>query len=171
MRGNAGPIKSVRLRFTNPRYDRSVRLNTEAIARNMGFDEDRVFDITLAVEEAYANALEHAMNSSLDATLELEIIYNIFSDRLEVTIQDSGCGFKCHPNQFMDKCNLKKTLSSRGLGLELIRTLSDSSEILSSPGLGTLIRITKFLPQNNQAEYIQSAYQDSKQTRKNRKTQ
>lgn len=144
MAGTESPARSVRFRFKNPRYDRIVRLNTESIARTMGFDEDRVFDITLAVEEAYANALEHSVASQTSAELELEIVYQLFPDRLVVTIQDSGCGFHAREQELVALS--EETMALRGRGLGLIRTLSDHAEILSAPGLGTLIRITKFLP-------------------------
>lgn len=135
----------MRFRFKNPRYDRIVRLNTESIARTMGFDEDQVFDITLAVEEAYANALEHSTESGTDADLELEILYHLYPDRLEVTIQDSGCGFLAPESEMAAVSLEEEVMTVRGRGLGLIRTLSDRAEILSSPGLGTLIRIVKFL--------------------------
>ncbi len=136
-----GPPKSVRLRFKNPRYDRIIRLNTESIARKMGFDEDQIFDITLAVEEAYANAIEHSGCPAAD--LELEIIYYLFSDRLEVSVQDSGKGFD--GTRTDEVLEARRQAEIRGRGLKIIRSLSDTAEILSAPGVGTLIRMTKFL--------------------------
>jgi anti-sigma regulatory factor (Ser/Thr protein kinase) len=131
----------VRLRFKNPRYDRIIRLNTESIARKMGFSEDQVFDITLAVEEAYANAIEHSGRPATD--LELEIQFLLFPDRLVVTIQDTGCGFE-ESNGVRSFVETPEA-AARGRGLGLIRSLSDAAEILSAPGVGTLIRIEKFL--------------------------
>ena len=133
------PSRSVRLRFKNPRYDRVVRINTESIARKMGFDEDDVFDISLAVEEAYANSIEHSCRHVED--LELEIVYQIFDDRIEISIQDSGTGFD---GSFLhDNPVFPDNTSPRGRGLVLIKTLADHAEILSVPGAGTLIKILK----------------------------
>ena len=137
------PPKSVRLRFRNPRYERIVRVNTESIARKMGFTEDDVFDITLAVEEAYTNAIEHSGKRRPD--LELEIVYLLFTDRLEVSIQDSGQGFQQDPAKLLELKPLPDMSSDRGRGLGLIQHLADRTEILSEPGIGTLIRIIKFL--------------------------
>lgn len=138
----ANPNRSVRFRFKNPQYDRIVRLNTEAIARKMGFDEDQVFDLTLAVDEAYANAIEHSRQSL--PSFELEIIYHLLPDRLEVSIHDSGCGFEdCSGKQ--EEIDPDAEATDRGRGLKLIKSLSDKAEIISAPGAGTLIRITKFL--------------------------
>ena len=138
---SAASPKTVRLRFKNPRYERIVRINTESIAKKMGFSEDQVFDITLAVEEAYANAIEHS--GCCPSELELEILYQLFPDRMEISIQDSGCGFDGNNSRsFPAEADLS---SDRGRGLGLIKSLSDHAEILSAPGAGTLIRITKFL--------------------------
>lgn len=135
--------KSVRLRFRNPRYERIVRVNTESIARKMGFTEDDIFDITLAVEEAYTNAIEHSGKARGD--LELEIVYLLYVDRLEVSVQDSGQGFHQEPKPSGEADALPDMNSDRGRGLGLIRNLADRFEILSEPGSGTLIRIVKFL--------------------------
>lgn len=117
-------------------------MNTETIARNMGFTEDQIFDITLAVEEAYANAIEHASRHGPD--LELEIVYHLHCDRIEISVHDSGCGFDA-PSSDDRVVTIAGIECSRGRGIALIRMLSDVADIISEPGLGTLIRITKFL--------------------------
>ena len=152
MKAATGPEKSVRLRFRNPRYDRIIRINTEAIARKMGFDEEQIFDISLAVEEAYANAIEHSQVAIVE--LELEIQYRLFDDRLEVSVQDSGCGFD--RDQVDRRPSPEASMEDRGRGLGLIRSLSDEAEILSAPGAGTLIRIVKFLQNETEEEPAQA---------------
>jgi len=142
MNTSLGPPKQVRLRYKNPRYDRVVRINTETIARKMGFNEDQIFDITLAVEEAYANAIEHASRHGPD--LELEIVYHLHGDRIEISVHDSGCGFDAPLNDG-GRVPIAGIDCARGRGIALIRMLSDVAEIISAPGLGTLIRITKYL--------------------------
>ena len=142
MNTSLGPPKQVRLRYKNPRYDRVVRINTETIARKMGFDEDQIFDITLAVEEAYANAIEHASRHGPD--LELEIVYHLHGDRIVITVHDSGCGFDAPLNDGRG-VPMAGIDCARGRGIALIRMLSDIAEIISEPGLGTLISITKYL--------------------------
>jgi serine/threonine-protein kinase RsbW len=141
MKQETAAKRSVRLRFKNPKYNRIIRLNAESIARKMGFTEDQIFDITLAVEEAYTNAIEHSTRHLAD--IELEILFQLFPDRLEISIHDSGCGFD--DRRKVENAMIMDINSDRGRGLGLIRTLSDKAEILSAPGAGTLIRITKFL--------------------------
>lgn len=133
--------EQVFFKFRNPRYLRVIRDNTEDIARRMGFEEDQIFELAMAVDEAYTNAIEHSGRVGGEAELEIE--YLIYENRLEVSVKDSGCGFDSA------RLEIPKTLkglhSSRGRGLGLIRMLSDGFELRSTPGVGTLIRIIKYL--------------------------
>lgn len=133
--------EQVFIRFKNPRYLRVIRDNTEVIARRMGFAEDQIFELSMAVDEAYTNAIEHS--GRVGGESELEIEYLIYDNRLEVSVKDSGCGFDCARLKIPN--TLKNLHSSRGRGLGLIRMLSDSFELSSKPGVGTMIRIIKYL--------------------------
>ncbi|GEM_PF-1456196 len=131
----------VLFRFKKPCYLRVIRDNTEVIARRMGFDEDQVFELGMIVDEAYTNAVEHGVTSSGDTELEIEFL--IYADRLVVSVKDTGCGFdlSCVP---VPK-NLRSLNSTRGRGLGLISMLSDSYELISAPGNGTVLRLTKYI--------------------------
>ncbi|PKL50978.1 MAG: histidine kinase [Candidatus Riflebacteria bacterium HGW-Riflebacteria-2] len=139
--------EQVFIRFKNPRYLRVIRDNTEVIARKMGFAEDQIFELSMAVDEAYTNAIEHS--GRVGSKSELEIEYLIYENRLEVSVKDSGCGFDC------ERLEIPKTLkslhSSRGRGLGLIRILSDGFELKSQPGVGTMIKIIKYLQSRQRA--------------------
>ncbi len=143
------PAQTVRLRFQNPRYERIVRLNTESIARKMGFNDDQVFDISLAVEEAYTNAIEHSREVPDEGggpvPIVVELVYHLYPNRLEVTVQDTGVGFVDVNRSAAELADLERDDADRGRGLALMRQLSDRVDILSEPGVGTLVRICKFL--------------------------
>lgn len=131
----------VSLRFSNPYYNNIVRGNTESIARKAGFDEDQVYETVMAVDEAYTNAVEHS--KTLDFELSLEIEYLIFNDRLEIIVKDKGRGFNISENSI--KPVLGNDLSDRGRGLSLIKCLSDKFEIKTKQGIGTEVKIIKYL--------------------------
>jgi len=139
--------EQVFLRFKNPRYLRVIRDNTEVIARRMGFAEDQIFELSMAVDEAYTNAIEHS--GRVGGESELEIEYLIYENRLEVSVKDSGCGFDCARLEIPK--TLKSLHSSRGRGLGLIRILSDGFELRSTPGVGTMIKIIKYLQARQKA--------------------
>lgn len=141
MKETKGIKRQIVLRFSNPRYINIVKSNTELIAKKMGFSEDQACDITMAVDEAYTNSIEHTRGGS--QPLEIEIEYLICSDRLEISIKDSGCGFNLSCHNIPSNLNGLETI--RGRGLSLIRMLSDGFEVASRPGEGTMIKIIKYL--------------------------
>ncbi|MFZ5950051.1 MAG: ATP-binding protein [Candidatus Rifleibacteriota bacterium] len=128
------------LKFNDPQYFSIVKKNTELLARRMGFNENRIFDLAMAVDEAYVNAIEHGGKGS---ELNLQVEFLIYQDRLEISVSDTGCGFD------ITRIEIPKTLKNlegvRGRGLGLIKRLSDRFVLSSVPGSGTLIRIIKFV--------------------------
>ncbi|GAB4279028.1 MAG: anti-sigma B factor RsbW [Candidatus Rifleibacteriota bacterium] len=135
----------VSFKFKNPQYSKIIRENAELIARKMGFSDDKIFELAMAVDEAYANAVEHAGKEH-----ELEIEFSIYEDRLQISVADSGCGFD------FARLKIPKTLKNmqgaRGRGLSLMRRLSDGFELISSPGSGTLVKIVKYLTHRKKRE-------------------
>ncbi len=149
---NRKKIDRVLIKFKNPCYLRVIRDNTECIARNMGFAEDQVYELSLAVDEAYVNAIEHS--GRVGGLSELEIEYLIHSDRLEVSVKDSGCGFDLARLQIPK--NLRSLESTRGRGLGLIQMLSDRFEFNSIPGCGTMVRIIKYMVSRHKNRIVEA---------------
>lgn len=149
---NIKKIDRVLIKLNNPCYLRVIRDNTECIARRMGFGENQIFELGMAVDEAYVNAIEHSGRAG--GLSELEIEYVVCADRLEVTVKDSGCGF--------DLAHLKIPRhlgcldSTRGRGLGLIKMLSDSFELSSIPGCGTIIRIIKYMAGHHKSRTVEA---------------
>ena len=129
------------LRLVTTKYFDFVRKNTEEIARNMGFDEDQVFDLALVVDEAYVNAIEHGAEGKNESKLEVKFL--IYKDKLEIIIQDGGCGFDM--NKVSADENLVNMESTRGRGLGLMKLLTDEFYMQSFPGQGTTVRFAKHL--------------------------
>jgi anti-sigma regulatory factor (Ser/Thr protein kinase) len=144
--------EKVLLKFKDPQYFSIVKKNTEMIARRMGFNEEKIFDLSMAVDEAYVNAIEH---SGCPEQLNLEVEFMIYVDRLEISVSDSGCGFDT--TRFKIPKSLKDLQGSRGRGLSLIRQLSDRFELDSIPGNGTLIKIIKFISSRRKKKICQRA--------------
>ncbi len=110
-----------------------VRQHLRAVAGRMGFSEERVFDIQVAVGEAVANAIEHTGGIG-DVKVELKS----FADRLEVSV--SGPGDFHLPERGGAR-------EHRGLGLPLMATLCDHLALYSAADGGTLVTLSFHLPQ------------------------
>ena len=82
------------------------------------FSEEDVFAIHLAFEEAFTNAVKHG--NKTDATKRINIEYDIFPDRVDISIADQGNGFD--PAAVPDPRNKENICKSSGRGRLLIRS-------------------------------------------------
>lgn len=94
------------------------------LAGGQGFDEDAVFGIHLALEEAFTNAIVHGNRSNPDKTIDVEFL--ITPEKLDISITDEGQGFD--PDEVPDpRCN-GNLYKCSGRGVLLIRAYMDVAE-------------------------------------------
>jgi serine/threonine-protein kinase RsbW len=104
----------------------------EEVASQAGLDDERSYNLKVAVSEACANAIEHSSSGeriSLCAWLQ--------PDRLVVEILHSG--------EFRLSRDQGRT-HHRGLGLPLMVALMDEVKIGRPPSGGTSVSLSLFLP-------------------------
>jgi len=121
-----------------------VRLALSGIASRMNFSVEDIEDIKISVSEACTNCVQHAYEDREPGLISLSI--SLFSDKLEVLIEDQGDGFDVSilgTQQQLEKSEKKLGL---GLGLTFVKNLMDESEIISNVGQGTKVRMVKYLP-------------------------
>ena len=94
-------------------------------------------DLKLALTEACSNSVRHAYDGG-DGVVE--IVYELLPDSLVVEVTDSGEGFE--PAEDWEAAD---ELSEGGLGIAIIRALSDELEIGSPPSGGSRLRFVKHL--------------------------
>ena len=115
----------------------AARGRVEELLRHLGFEGDRLFDMTLAVGEAMGNAVDHTEQGGVLATV------TGYPDRAIVDVSDCGAGFELasdeEPVSSVDAVE-------RGRGIKLMRLLADSVSIhLKRSGQGTVVRLVKLL--------------------------
>jgi len=116
-----------------------ARLALGGLAVKAGIPEEEVADLKLAVTEACTNAIEHAYVESAGAD-EILVRYELDRDLLTVEVQDWGVGF----DPDVDRLDGDGDRDHAGVGLMLIRSLSDELTITSGPS-GSLVAFTKQL--------------------------
>ena len=95
-----------------------------ALAAEQGFDEDAVFGIHLALEEAFTNAVVHGNRSNPEKRIDVEFL--ITPEKLDISITDEGQGFD--PDEVPDpRCN-GNLYKSSGRGVLLIKAYMDVVE-------------------------------------------
>jgi anti-sigma regulatory factor (Ser/Thr protein kinase) len=124
-----GRSVSVRLRGT-PSSVAKARACVVRFASDCGFKEDQLFDIGLAVGEACANAVMHAVSS--DSSFLVEAFDR--SDKIVVTVSD--------PGDNTSPVLLRDPDRVGGLGLFLIRRLMDRLSLDMSPD-GTKLTMSR----------------------------
>lgn len=86
-----------------------------------GFDEDDIFAVHLALEEAFLNAVRHG--NKMDPTREVKIDYSVGLDRIEISIMDEGDGFS--PASVADPRYGEGLYKPGGRGLLLMNSYMD----------------------------------------------
>jgi len=111
------------------------------IATEMGFGDDEVMQISMAVREGAVNAVLHGNNYAPDKKVTLA--FERSEQGLVVTIRDQGQGIDLNsiPNPLAPE-NLLKT---SGRGIFLMRSFMDEVEIRPSK-TGTEVKLIKHVP-------------------------
>lgn len=118
----------------------AIRRFAAQAAREAGLNDDEIYAVQLAVDEACSNIIEHGYGG--EERGEIECQCTIEPDRFIVTIQDQGARFD--PTQATEPdvhCELEKRPIG-GLGLYLIRRLMDDVEFETSER-GNTLRLIK----------------------------
>lgn len=131
--------RSVRLVIpARPEYISLGRLALSAIAGVRPVSDETLHDLKLALTEACTNSVRHAYADGREG--EVEIVYELSPDRLVVEVGDEGSGFEPtngdggHPE-----------LEEGGLGIAIIRAVTDEVEIGRRQDGGSRLRFVKFL--------------------------
>lgn len=119
---------------------RFIRDKTDAISKKMGFSEETIHNIKLAVNEAHANVIEHAYHN--DQAQKIVFKFSGFSDRLVILIKDFG---KSASPMFIKAASNLEELEGSGLGVFLMKKYMDKVEYNIIPNEGTELRLTKYL--------------------------
>jgi serine/threonine-protein kinase RsbW len=108
-------------------------------ARRLGFTDDALFGIDLAVREAVTNAVLHG--NQRDETVPFEVGVHGDEAGLVVTVRDRGHGFD--PARVADPTAEENILKASGRGILFMRTFMDEVAWERPEGGGTLVRMIK----------------------------
>ncbi len=109
-----------------------------------GVDPDISYDLSVALSEACANAVEHASGSDG----EYQVTAHIDGDRCRIEVTDSGPGFTPKRARRPATPPVIKTApqpSEHGRGLFLIEALVDHVDFQNRPGSGAVVSFDKIL--------------------------
>ena len=108
------------------------------------FRDERIDALRIAVSEATTNAIE--AHADLDQDERIVIRCNLDDERIEVEVMDRAGGFDPRLVASPPDAEARDRLEfERGLGLPLMKTLADETEIHSTDN-GTAVRLVVYRP-------------------------
>jgi serine/threonine-protein kinase RsbW len=119
-----------------------------------GVDPDISYDLSLALTEACANAVEHGGDASMDGSSgAYRVTAYLDGDKCRIEVTDSGPGFPLG-RPVVRSATLRKAPppsapedveAEHGRGLWLIEALADHVDFRNGPGRGAVVSFDKIL--------------------------
>jgi serine/threonine-protein kinase RsbW len=127
-------------------YEKVAMSAASAVAKLMGFREDRIEDLKTAIAEACINAIEHG--NRLNEKLSVGVVLSAGADQLEIKVIDDGSGIKKPPPKPDIDRKMHGEEDPRGIGMFLIQALVDEVEwVTGGDGRGSYVRLVIRLDQ------------------------
>jgi serine/threonine-protein kinase RsbW len=121
-------------------FEKVAMSTASAVAKLMGFREDRIEDLKTAVAEACINAIEHG--NRLNEKLSVGVVLSAREDALEVKVIDDGKGMRSRPIKPDIDRKMHGEEDPRGMGMFLIQALVDEAEwVAGSDGRSSYVRL------------------------------
>ena len=115
------------------------RLALTGLSRLQQLSDETLADLKLALTEACSNSVRHAYRDGRAGVVEID--YDLRPDLLVIEISDDGPGF-----EYVEGDGEDRGLTEGGLGLAIIRSISDEFELSQRDGGGSRLRFSKKLP-------------------------
>jgi serine/threonine-protein kinase RsbW len=134
----ADPSPRLEMTVSLPRQSHSVpviRRLAAQILRAFGVSADAIHDVELAISEACANVIQHALDSE-----GYEVSIELAADRCAITVLDRGDGFDAATVRYQEDDDAES-----GRGLTLMRALVDNLNFVSEPKVGAVVHMVKRL--------------------------
>jgi len=120
-----------------------IRELVTKVATKVGFSNDDVSKIELAVDEACANVIKHAYGNN--ARNIIDVLIKVDTQKLMVVVTDKGKGFNPDQIKLPKMKEYLQEMRVGGLGIYLIETLMDKVNFDVKPGIRNQVKMIKYL--------------------------
>ena len=119
-----------------------IRDLVSKVASKVGFGDEDVGKIELAVDEACTNVIKHAYGKDPHKPIDIGIKIDI--NKFTIVITDRGRGFDPSRLEMPDMKEYLAELRVGGLGIYLMRTLMDKVNYDIKPGVKNTVTMVKY---------------------------
>jgi stage II sporulation protein AB (anti-sigma F factor) len=120
-----------------------ARTASAAFAAQVDLTLTEIDEIKVAVSEAISNAVIHGYGEFVDRENYIELVMNLYQDKLEFIITDYGRGI-VNVEEAMQP-SFSSDPERMGLGFVFMDSFMDELEVISEPGQGTTVRMVKMI--------------------------
>jgi anti-sigma regulatory factor (Ser/Thr protein kinase) len=122
---------------SHPRYLRVVRNFLSSLLAELGFSHQTCMGMVLAVNEAYANVIEHCYQGDVTQRVDLAVV--IEPAVITIEMRDYGA----QPDPACIEPRDLQDVRPGGLGTHFMRAIMDDITYDLSSGTGTVLRMSK----------------------------
>ena len=101
---------------------------------------EEVADVKTALSEAVTNAIIHGYEG---AVKKIVIRCRILDQTIEIEVEDQGVGIEDVPKAMEPLYTTKGNCERAGMGFSFMEAFMDTLEVISAPGQGTRVKMTK----------------------------
>ncbi|MBN1153333.1 ATP-binding protein [candidate division KSB1 bacterium] len=129
-----------------------IREFVSKVAEKVGFGDDDINKIELAIDEACTNVVKHAYDDKKNNSIGIAI--KLDYDRFIVIVTDTGKGFDVNKIKTPDMKEYLAEMRVGGLGLYLIHSLMDEVHFDLNPGIKNEVQMVKYFykKENNEVK-------------------
>lgn len=112
---------------------------------------EEISDIKTAVSEAVTNAIIHGYDAEYESENPVEGNHQIYlhclieEDVLQVEVKDTGKGIENIEQAMEPLFTTKPDMDRSGMGFAFMEAFMDDLEVISTPGMGTIVQMKKKL--------------------------
>ena len=121
---------------------------SDQIAMLVGFAEDEVLNVGLAVREATINAMKHG--NGMDPRKQVRVVFEFDKGGMSVAVRDRGRGFD--PNRIDDPTEPENLFRPNGRGILLMKAFVDRIEVHRDHGRGAEVVLFKDLQRGHRRQ-------------------
>ncbi|OGH95864.1 MAG: hypothetical protein A2X42_02925 [Candidatus Margulisbacteria bacterium GWF2_38_17] len=125
---------------------RVVKECLRELLEGQNVDEEELFNLQLVIDEAVINAIDHGSANNMQMNVDINFVLE--DAYLTITVKDFG-GKAFNP-EFFERIAAKKNWGKGGRGIFLIKQFMDEVRYIFSPGVSTLLSMSKKLTINNE---------------------
>ncbi|MGX8851392.1 anti-sigma F factor [Amedibacillus sp. YH-ame10] len=143
-------MNEMKLEFLSKLENESfARTSVVAFLMPLNLPMDCVMELKTMLAEAVVNAMIHGYEKE-EGMVKLHVFYD--EECIHMEVRDEGCGIEDIEQVMEPMYTSKAHLERSGMGMTIMQAFADQFHVTSQKGSGTLVEITKRIPNGNASD-------------------